>query len=206
MPSPEKIKLAVLASGRGTNLQALIDAFRGGDKNVEIVLVLSDNPGAKALERAKKHDIPTCVVERKNFGSRAEFDDALADAIQKSGAKLVALAGFMRILSGRFLSRFPDRVINIHPALLPSFPGLDAQKQALEHGVKITGATVHFVDEGVDTGPIILQAAVPVAKDDTVESLSARILEQEHIIYPEAITLIASGKISPPMAKKVHST
>lgn len=138
------------------------------------------------------------MVERSSFKSKGDFDALLADEVVKSGANLVCLAGFMRILSQTFLSRFAGRVINIHPALLPSFPGLNAQKQALDAGVKITGATVHFVDEGVDTGPIILQEAVEVKDNDTVETLSATILEKEHIIYPEAIRRIAAGLTAPP--------
>jgi phosphoribosylglycinamide formyltransferase-1 len=192
------LRVAVLASGRGSNLQALVDAGEKGDMDATVTLVVSDNPGAYALTRAKNHGIPFRVIERKGFASRQAFDSALADAVEKSGAQLVALAGFMRIISHAFLSRFPGRVINVHPALLPSFPGLDAQKQALEYGVKITGCTVHFVDEGMDTGPVIIQSAVPVLPGDTVESLSARILEQEHIIYPKAVGMIANGETVAP--------
>ncbi|MBF0633588.1 MAG: phosphoribosylglycinamide formyltransferase, partial [Nitrospinae bacterium] len=159
---------------------------------------LTDNPNAYAIERAKKHDIPFRIIERKDFASRQAFDSAFADAVEESGVDIVALAGFMRIISPSFLSRFPGKVINVHPSLLPAFPGLDAQKQAFEYGVKITGCTVHFVDEGVDTGPIIIQSAVPVLPEDTVELLSARILEQEHIIYPKAVTMIARGEALPP--------
>jgi phosphoribosylglycinamide formyltransferase-1 len=192
------LRLAVLASGRGSNLQALVDAGQTGGMDGTVALVVSDNPGSYALERAKKQGIPSCVIERKSFASRRAFDSALADAVRESGAELVALAGFMRVISPSFLFRFPGKVINIHPSLLPAFPGLDAQKQALEYGVKITGCTVHFVDEGVDNGPIIIQSAVPVLPGDTVELLSARILEQEHIIYPKAVTMIARGQACPP--------
>jgi phosphoribosylglycinamide formyltransferase-1 len=192
------LRLAVLASGRGSNLQALVDAGELGEMDGTVALVVSDNPGSYALERAKKHGIPSRVIERKSFASRQAFDLAIADAAQESSADMVALAGFMRIISPTFLTRFPGKVINIHPSLLPSFPGLDAQKQALEYGVKITGCTVHFVDEGVDTGPIIIQSAVPVLPGDTVELLSARILAQEHIIYPKAVTMIARGQAIPP--------
>ena len=188
----------MLASGRGSNLQALVDAGEKGAMDGAVALVVSDNPDAYALTRAKNHGIPFRVIERKSFASRRAFDSALACAVEESGADLVALAGFMRIISPSFLSRFPGKVINIHPALLPSFPGLDAQRQALEYGVKITGCTVHFVDEGVDTGPIIIQSAVPVLSGDTVESLSSRILEQEHIIYPKAVTMIARGEAVAP--------
>lgn len=194
----KSLKLAVLASGRGSNLQALIDAGERGLMDGRVALVVTDNPSAYAIERAKKHGIPFRVIERKGHPSRQAFDSALADAVEESGVDLVALAGFMRIISPSFLSRFPGRVINIHPALLPSFPGLDAQKQAFEYGVKITGCTVHFVDEGVDTGPIIAQSAVPVLPGDTLESLSARILEQEHVIYPKAVTMIARGEVRAP--------
>lgn len=192
------LRLAVLASGRGSNLQALIDASESGRMDGKVALLLTDNPNAYALERAKKHGIPVRVIERKNFASRQAFDSAFADAVEKSGVDIVALAGFMRIISPSFLSRFPGKVINVHPSLLPAFPGLDAQKQAFDYGVKITGCTVHFVDEGVDTGPIIIQSAVPVLPEDTVELLSARILEQEHIIYPKAVTMIARGEAFPP--------
>ena len=191
-------RLAVLASGRGSNLQALVDAGERGEMDGTVALVVSDNPASYALERAKKHGIPSRVIERKAFASREAFNLAVADAVEESGADMVALAGFMRVISPSFLSRFPGKVINIHPSLLPAFPGLDAQKQALDYGVKITGCTVHFVDEGVDTGPIIIQSAVPVLPGDTVELLSARILAQEHIIYPKAVTMIARGQALPP--------
>jgi len=187
------IKIASLASGRGSNLQAIMDACASGAINGSVVLVLTDNPEAYAIERAKASGIPFKVIPRKGFNSRESFDSALADAVEESGADLVCLAGFMRVISPTFLSRFPGRVINIHPALLPSFPGLHAQRQALEHGVKVTGCTVHFVDEGVDTGPIIAQSAVEVLPGDTEETLSARILRHEHSLYPKAIQMISSG-------------
>lgn len=189
-----KLNLAVLASGNGSNLQALINECQAGRIDAKVVIVISDNPDAKALLRAKKHSIKSALIERKNFGSRDEFDSALGDAALEAGADLVCLAGFMRLLSPLFLDRFNGCVINIHPALLPSFPGLKAQKQALDHGVRISGCTVHFVDEGVDTGPIILQSAVEVLPDDTVETLSVRILKQEHLLYPKAVQLIAEGE------------
>jgi phosphoribosylglycinamide formyltransferase-1 len=192
------LRLAVLASGRGSNLQALVDAGERGEMGGTVALVVSDNPGSYALERAKKHGIPSRVVERKGFASRQAFDSELANIVEVSGVDMVALAGFMRIISPAFLSRFPGKVINIHPSLLPAFPGLDAQKQALQYGVKISGCTVHYVDDGVDTGPIIIQSAVPVLPGDTVERLSERILEQEHIIYPKAVTMIACGETLPP--------
>ena len=156
----QKVKLAVLVSGRGSNLQALIEGCADGMISAEIAVVISDKPDALAIERAMNHSIPMKVIERKDYDSRALFDDALADCAQQAGAEIVCLAGFMRILSGAFIERFHGNVVNIHPSLLPSFPGLDAQKQALEHGVAVSGCTVHFVDEGVDSGPIIAQTAV----------------------------------------------
>ena len=198
MAPEEPLKVVALASGRGTNLQALIDRAGCAGAPFTLAGLVSDNPEALALKRAEQAGIPVCVVPRKDFASKAQFDDALAGAVESFGAQLVCLAGFMRILSPGFLQRFKGRVINIHPSLLPAFPGLNAQAQALAHGVKVAGCTVHFVDEGVDTGPIISQAAVPVEKDDTVESLSARILAQEHVIYPGSVELIAKGEIAFP--------
>ncbi len=206
MPSQaEMFPIAVMASGRGSNLQAIIDEIEKENLSAQIKLVLSDKPDAGALKRAERYGIPAKVVERKHFPSREEFNSALADAIEASGVRLVCLAGFMRILSSDFISRFDGWVINIHPALLPSFPGLDAQKQALDYGVLVSGATVHFVDEGVDTGPIISQAVVNVEPHDTVETLSARILAKEHIIYPDAIRLISLGRITPGSGKRAQS-
>lgn len=181
----------MFVSGSGTNLQAIIDA---GIPTVEIVLVLSNNPGAYALERAKKHGIPAEVADHKNFPGREEYEEHVLELLEPYGVDLIALAGFMRILTPRFVRAYKNRIINIHPALLPSFPGMHAAKQALESGVKFTGCTVHFVDEGVDSGPIILQAVVPVRDDDDEESLLERIHKEEHRIYPEALKLIASGK------------
>ncbi len=181
----------MFVSGSGTNLQAIIDA---GIPTVEIVLVLSNNPGAYALERAKKHGIPAEAADHKNFPGRKEYDEHVLKLLEPYGVDLIALAGFMRILTPRFVRAYKNRIINIHPALLPSFPGMHAAKQALESGVKFTGCTVHFVDEGVDSGPIILQAVVPVRDDDDEESLLERIHKEEHRIYPEALKLIASGK------------
>jgi len=196
MAPTEKTKLAVLASGRGSNFQALIDAVRAKKLEAEIVILLSDKPGAPALDRAKEAGIPTAVVKRSAFASRDAMDAAVASRIRQSGATLVALAGYMRILSGAFLRNLDAPVINIHPSLLPAFPGLDAQKQALDAGATRSGCTVHFVDEGVDTGPIIMQATVPIKQGDTVESLSARILEQEHLIYPKAVAAVMAGKVT----------
>ncbi len=188
----KKLRLGVLASGRGTNLQAIIDSINEGKLLAEIVIVISDNPKAMALERAKRANIPTAYVKP---GKRSEFEREIIRILEENKVDLIVLAGFMRILSADFVSRFPLRIINIHPSLLPSFPGLEAQRQALEYGVKITGCTVHFVNEIVDGGPIILQEAVPVYDDDTVESLSARILEKEHKILVEAIRLFGENRL-----------
>jgi phosphoribosylglycinamide formyltransferase-1 len=188
----KKLRLGVLASGRGTNLQAIIDSINEGKLLAEIVIVISDNPKAMALERAKIANIPTAYVKP---GKKSEFEREIIRILEENKVDLIVLAGFMRILSADFVSRFPLRIINIHPSLLPSFPGLEAQRQALEYGVKITGCTVHFVNEIVDGGPIILQEAVPVYDDDTVESLSARILEKEHKILVEAIRLFGENRL-----------
>jgi phosphoribosylglycinamide formyltransferase-1 len=186
-----KTRLAVFVSGSGTNLQAIIDA---GIPTVEIVLVLSNNPGAYALERAKKYGIPAEVADHKNYSGREEYEKHVLGLLEPYNVDLIALAGFMRILSPHFVRAYKNKIINIHPALLPSFPGMHAARQALESGVKFTGCTVHFVDEGVDSGPIILQAVVPVRDDDDEESLLERIHGEEHRIYPEALKFIASGK------------
>ena len=189
------MRIAVLASGGGTNLQALIDAATDGTLGAEIALVLSNNPEAGALERAQRAGIPTCCIDHRGFASREAFDTAVVAALKEGGVELVALAGFMRILSPVFIDAFPGRIMNIHPALLPAFPGLHVQRKAIEYGAKFAGCTVHFVDGGVDTGPIIIQAVVPVHDDDTEESLAARILVQEHRIYPEAVHLFAAGRL-----------
>ena len=189
-------KIGVVVSGRGSNLQSIIDHIAEGKLNVEIAVVVSDHKEAFALERAAKAGIPTAVVERKGCKDKAEFEDKIDAALRDAGAEVVILAGFMRILTGHFISRWENRIINIHPALLPSFKGVDAQGQAVDYGVKIAGCTVHFVDEGTDTGPIILQKAVPVFDDDTEETLAARILIEEHKALPEAIQLWAEGKLT----------
>lgn len=196
MAAPDSFSLAVLASGRGSNFQALIDASYDNSINAKITLLLTDNPNAAAIDRARKADIPAKIIERGDYPSRMAFDAALADEVEEASADLVCLAGFMRILSPDFLNRFPGKIINIHPSLLPAFPGLDVQKQALDAGVAVSGCTVHFVDEGVDTGPIIAQRQVEVKPDDTIESLSQRILEEEHRLYPEAIRMILRGEVS----------
>ena len=186
-------KLAVLCSGRGTDLQSIIDAIKAGTLQAEISIVITDKPNVKALERAEVAGIKNICVDRKLFGTRADFEAELLKNL--AGIDLVVLAGFMRILSPEFVRKFTGRLMNIHPSLLPSFKGAHAHRDALEYGVKVSGCTVHFVDEGTDSGPIILQAAVEVKDDDTEETLSARILEQEHIIYPKAIQLFVEGKL-----------
>ena len=185
----------MLASGSGSNLQAIIDEIKSGFLPVELALVLSDKPQAYALQRAKAAGVPTKVLLPADFASREDYDAELVRLLKASGAEAVALAGYMRLVTPVFLQAFSHRVLNIHPALLPSFPGLHGQRQAFEYGVKVAGCTVHFVDEGMDSGPIILQAPVPVLEDDDADSLAARILEQEHIIYPLALRLLAEGKL-----------
>jgi phosphoribosylglycinamide formyltransferase-1 len=185
--------LGVLISGRGSNLQAMIDAIREGRLDARIALVISNKTDAYGLARASAAGLETLVLGHKAFPSREAFDQAMVDALRAKDVGLVCLAGFMRLLSPVFVSAFRDRILNIHPALLPAFPGLDAQRQALEHGVKVSGATVHFVDEHLDAGPIVMQAAVPVRDDDTEDVLAARILIEEHRIYPEAIARVLGG-------------
>ncbi|MHB8881709.1 MAG: phosphoribosylglycinamide formyltransferase [Thermodesulfovibrionales bacterium] len=194
-PAPRH-NLAVLASGRGSNFQAIIDAVAAGYlSDVTIRVLVSDNPGAYALERARQHGIETIVLMPRQFSSRSEYYGAIASEFRKRDISLVVLAGFMRIVGKELIQAFPNRIMNIHPALLPSFPGLHGQKQAIDYGVRVSGCTVHFVDEGMDTGPVIIQAAVPVLHGDTEETLSARILSYEHRIYPEAIRLFAEGRL-----------
>ena len=187
-------KLAVLASGNGTNLQAILDQLHGRD-GVEVVGVASNTSDAPALERARGAGIETAVFSGDDYVSREARDSAIADWLAERGVDLVVLAGYMELLSGGFVGRFAQRIVNVHPALLPSFPGLDAIAQALEHGVRVTGVTVHFVDEGVDSGPIILQAAVPVPADGDRGSLEEAIHATEHELLPEAIRLIAAGRV-----------
>ncbi len=188
--------IGVLASGSGTNLQSIIDASESGRINAEVKIVISDTPGAKALERAKKHGIPALLVQRGDFKSKLDFEQRIVSLLAEHGVSLVCLAGYMRIVGKTLLDAFSMRIVNIHPALLPSFPGLDGQRQALDYGVKIAGCTVHFVDELTDHGPIIAQAAVEVKEDDTVDSLRERIIKEEHRIYPEAIGLYADGRLT----------
>ncbi len=191
----EKPPIAVLVSGSGSNLQAIIDASERGEIPCRVGIVISNKADAYGLVRAAKHGIPTEVVGHKDFATREQFDARLVEIIRRSGAELVCLAGFMRVLTPVFVRAFPQRILNIHPALLPSFPGTHGPRQALEHGVKFSGCTVHFLDEGVDTGPIVVQAVVPVYDDDTEETLAARILKQEHRIYPMAIRLFFQGAL-----------
>ena len=187
--------LGVLCSGRGTDLQSIIDAIEAGNLAARIALVLTDKPGVMALERAEKAGIRNLCVNRKEYEDRESFERAMVAELKASGVTLVILAGFMRILSPYFVHEYHGRIMNIHPALLPSFGGAHAHRDVLAYGVKISGCTVHFVDEGMDSGPIILQAAVPVLEDDTEETLGARVLEQEHIIYPKAIQLYIEGRL-----------
>lgn len=192
-----RIKVGVLASGRGSNLQALLDASHGGRIDADIAIVISDRPDAKALARARDAGVPARYVDPRRKGARLseESETEIIGLLEGAGVGLIALAGFMRILSPRLVRHFSRRILNIHPSLLPSFPGLHVQAKALEYGVKFSGCTVHFVDEGVDTGPIIVQAAVPVLEGDTVERLSERILKEEHRIYAEAVQLFAEGRL-----------
>jgi phosphoribosylglycinamide formyltransferase-1 len=187
-------KLCVLASGTGTNLQAIIDQLHGSD-GIEVAGVASDKADAMALRRADEAGIETAVFARDEYPSREARDGAIADWIDARGADLVVLAGYMQLLSPSFVDRFRNRIVNVHPALLPSFPGLDAVQQALDHGVKMTGVTVHFVDEGVDSGPIILQRPVPVPPDREWQTLEEAIHATEHALLPEAIKLIAQGTV-----------
>lgn len=191
-----KLKLAVLISGRGSNLQSLIDACRAVDYPAEIAHVISNVHGAPGLERAVQASIPTTVIDHREFVTRDSFEDALSDVIGQSGAQLICLAGFMRLLTDSFVKRWHDRVINIHPSLLPAFKGLDVHRRAIDAGVRFSGCTVHFVRPDMDCGPIIAQAAVPIHGDDDAPALAARILEQEHIIYPLAVKLIAENRIT----------
>ncbi len=191
------MKTAVLASGGGTNLQSLIDHWQKGTLAPAHLAVVGANvPGCLALERAAKAGIPTFVLSHKGFTSREDFDTALVAELRGRGVELVVLAGFMRVLTPVFLDAFPNRVVNIHPALLPAFPGVHGQKQALDYGVKLSGCTVHFVDKGTDTGPIIAQTAVPVLPDDDETSLGKRILAEEHRILPAVVSAVAAGRVT----------
>lgn len=191
------MKTAVLASGSGTNLQSLIDHRQKGTlAPAELAVVGANVPGCQALSRAEQAGIPTFVLSHKAFANREAFDRALAAELRGRGVELVVLAGFMRVLTSAFLDAFPNRVLNIHPALLPAFPGTHAQKQALDYGAKLSGCTVHFVDAGTDTGPIIAQAAVPVLPDDDEDSLRQRILAEEHRLLPAVVSAVAAGRVT----------
>lgn len=186
-------RLGILLSGRGSNFEAIADSVAAGRIDAEIAVVLSNRPEARGLEIARSRGLNAICIPSKGF-DREVYDRMVVEELRKNQVDLVCLAGFMRLLSAYFIREFPLRILNIHPSLLPAFPGLDAQHQALEHGVKLSGCTVHFVDENLDSGPILIQTAVPVLDDDTADSLSARILKQEHRIYTEAIRLVLSGK------------
>src|SRR5687768_18470621 len=186
-------RIAILISGRGSNMVALADAIQNGTiPNTEIALVISDQPDAKGLHAARERSLKTLVIERRGR-KREEHDREIVSVLREERVDLVCLAGYMRVLSPFFVNSFAERILNIHPSLLPLFPGLDAQRQALDHGAKVSGCTVHFVDEGLDAGPIVMQSAVPVFDDDSVESLSARILVEEHRIYSKALEIVLSG-------------
>jgi phosphoribosylglycinamide formyltransferase-1 len=186
-------RIAVLISGRGSNLQALIDAVAQQRLDAEIALVVSNRPGAYGLERAAAAGLATLTINHRDYPSRDAFEDVLVRELRARDVSLVCLAGFMRLLGGTFLDAFPGRILNIHPSLLPAFPGVDAQRQALAYGVKVAGATVHFVTGELDGGPIVRQSAIAVHDADTAETLAARILEEEHRIYPEAVALVLGG-------------
>ena len=195
MPDPPHLKIGVLASGRGSNFEAIARAVASGAIPGELAVLVSDRAEAPALSLARAHGIESLVIEAREHPGREAHDKAILGALEERGLGLVCLAGYLRLLSPGFVRHFAGRLLNVHPSLLPAFPGLHAQRQALEYGVGVAGATVHFVDEGTDTGPIVLQAAVAVRRDDTEASLTARILAEEHRIYPEAIRLYAEGRI-----------
>jgi phosphoribosylglycinamide formyltransferase 1 len=194
-PGAKKLALGVLVSGSGTNLQSILDAAGSGKIPVTIKVVLSNRPKAKGLDRARAAGVPAVAISHRKFDGREPFEDALITTLREHGVQWVALAGFMRLLTPHFLRAFQDRVVNIHPALLPSFPGTHGPRQALDYGARWSGCTVHFVDEGTDTGPIIAQAVVPVLPDDDEAALGQRILAQEHRIYPWVLKLIAEGRV-----------
>ncbi|MBU5613606.1 phosphoribosylglycinamide formyltransferase [Geomonas azotofigens] len=189
----KELKIGVLISGSGSNLQSIMDACAAGAINGRVVCVISNKADAFGLERARKAGLPALHLDHRAYSGREAYDEALVATLREFDVELVVLAGFMRIITSVLLDAFPMRVMNIHPALLPAFPGLHAQRQALEYGAKVAGCTVHFVDCGTDTGPIIMQAAVPVLEGDTEESLCARIQKEEHRIYPEAVRLFCEG-------------
>jgi phosphoribosylglycinamide formyltransferase-1 len=192
-PFPSPASLGVLISGRGSNLQALIESVRAGSLDARIAVVISNKPSAAGLDRARAAGIDTLVIEHRGFATRDDFDRAVASALLERGIHLVCLAGFMRLIGAPLLNAFPNAIVNIHPSLLPAFPGVDAQAQAVAHGVKVSGVTVHLVTGELDGGPIVRQTAVPVRDDDTADSLGARILVEEHRIYPEAVGAVLAG-------------
>lgn len=189
------LNIAVFASGRGTNFQSIIDAVKTGEIKAKIKILISDNQEAGALKRAEREDIENIFINPAHFESKEDYEEELINILEGVNTDLVVLAGYMRILSPFFVSKFKNKIVNIHPSLLPAFKGLEAQKQAVEYGVKYSGCTVHFVDQGMDTGPIIKQAVVEVKADDTAEDLAARILKEEHKIYPEVVNLIAEDRL-----------
>jgi phosphoribosylglycinamide formyltransferase-1 len=190
-----KLELGVLVSGSGTNLQAILDAIADGRLDAQVRVVISNQPGARALERARAAGVPTSVISHREFPDRAAFDARVVAALRDAGVSHVVLAGFMRLLTSVLLDAFPWRIVNIHPALLPAFPGVHAQRQALAYGVKVAGCTVHYVDAGTDSGPVIAQAAVPVLDGDTEDTLSARILVEEHRLLVAVLAAIAAGRV-----------
>lgn len=193
--SRQPLRLGVLASGRGSNFASIMRAIEGGRLNARVKVLISDQPQAPALSLARGFGVPTEVIQPRNFASKVDFESELARQCAEHQVEVVVLAGFMRLLTATFLAHYPQKVVNIHPALLPAFPGLNAQGQAIAYGVRFSGCTVHLVDEGVDSGPIILQAVVPVEENDNESTLSNRILQEEHRLYPEALQLIAEGKL-----------
>lgn len=191
----EKPIIGVLCSGRGTNLQSIMAAVESGQIPAPIGVVIADKPDAKALARAEKAGLPHVLIDRRRYDARQDFEEAIVAALRQYDVSLVILAGFMRILSPYFVQQYPGRILNVHPALLPAFPGAHAHRDVLAYGVKVSGCTIHFVDEGTDSGPIILQAAVPVLPEDTEETLAERVLAEEHRLYPKAIELCVKGKL-----------
>lgn len=196
------MNLGVLVSGRGSNLQAILDAVQAGKLDASVKVVVSNLPGAQALDRAARAGVPTQVISHRSYPSRGAFETALLAELHDHGVEWVVLAGFMRVLTQVFIGAYAGRIINIHPALLPAFPGVHAQRQALEYGVKVSGCTVHLIDEGVDTGPILAQRVVPVLEDDDEAALSARILAEEHELLVDVLRGIASGRLDPARARR----
>jgi phosphoribosylglycinamide formyltransferase-1 len=186
--------IGILISGRGSNMEAILDAVDAGRIAARVGVVVSNVPSARGLERARERGVEAVALDHRGV-AREEHDRRMRDELDRRGVELVCLAGYMRLLSPLFIQSYPNRILNIHPSLLPAFPGLNAQRQALDYGVKVTGCTVHFVDEELDHGPIVLQRTVPVLAGDTEESLSARILDEEHVAYPEAVRLVAAGLV-----------